>query len=102
MMRESLKPHRWHPYSILPKKLKETDLTRDDKMKERDKDEWRVTEDVYFSSTKEMVRKEVRQSFIPKMTLGVWNDKKVKNKEMLVQGLANKLLEDIRCDNNNK
>ena len=52
VVKNSLVLHRWHPYSSLPKKLKDTDLTRDDTMKERDKDEWRVKEDTYFSSTR--------------------------------------------------
>ena len=88
---------------MLPKKLTKNDISRDEKTKERDKDEWRVKSDIYFSSTKEMVSKEqAKEIFVPKMTLDVWNDKKVKNKDQLVQGLANKLVENIKCDNNNK
>ena len=88
---------------MLPKKLMKDDISRDEKTKERDKDEWRVKSDIYFSSTKEMVSKEqAKEIFVPKMTLDVWNDKKVKNKDQLVQGLANKLVENIKCDNNNK
>ena len=84
VLRKSLVLYRWHPYSSLPEKLKETDLTRDDKMKEKDKDEWRVKEDTYFSSTRAMVKPQAKESFMPKMITAVWNEKKIKSKEQLM------------------
>ena len=84
-VKKALAQHRWHPYSYIPKKLKFEDVTRNKELvRDRDKDGWRANLNIYASSTREMIRKSDKESFVPKMAAAVWNDKKIKTKEMLV------------------
>lgn len=121
-LRRGLVPHRWHPYSELPLTLRLSDITREHA--DRDKDAWRYhmkppslsdvdeEEDEELSLAQRMKHamkrgpmkdvEAVKTTFADKIIVDNWNDKKIKNKEDLVQAIANTLKENIKCDNTNK